>query len=128
MWTWVAGRIAQWTQRTRGAWASARSGSDVPMPSVAPVRLRSSISGRYASLHAHLENRYADNVVLSFGQIEDVLGFSLPAGARTRSEWWTAPVASAAEPPYADAWRSAGRTATPNLFAQNVAFERVLVR
>jgi len=28
----------------------------------------------------------------------------------------------------ADAWRSAGRTATPNLFAQNVAFERVLVR
>ena len=127
MWTRMMDRMTQWTERTRGAWASARSGSHSPMPAVAPTLVRSSISGRYSPLHAHLESRYADNVVLTFGQIEDLLGFALPAGARSR-EWWTAPAVSTVEPPYADAWRAAGRTATPNLLAQHVSFERVLGR
>ena len=34
----------------------------------------------YAPLHKYLDERYADTVVLTFGEIEDLLGSKLPAG------------------------------------------------
>jgi hypothetical protein len=73
-------------------------------------------------LNKYLENRYADTVVLTFRQIEDLLGFPLPALARTHREWWTADAST--EPRYSNAWILAGMTARPNLLAQNVVFER----
>ena len=33
--------------------------------------------GKYKSLYQYLENRYANTVVLTFAQIEDLLGFTL---------------------------------------------------
>ena len=32
--------------------------------------------GKYKSLYQYLENRYANRVVLTFAQIEDLLGFT----------------------------------------------------
>ena len=80
-------------------------------------------AGRYGSLHAHLERRYADSVVLTFKQIEDLIGFPLPALARTRREWWTSE-SEGEQPPQSDAWILAGRSASPNLSAKTVAFAR----
>jgi hypothetical protein len=40
------------------------------------------MSGKYLLLSGYLQNRYADTVVLTFGQIESLLGFSLPDQAR----------------------------------------------
>jgi len=40
------------------------------------------VPAEYLSLHKYLENRYADTVVLTFSQIEDLLGFVLPESAR----------------------------------------------
>jgi len=77
----------------------------------------------YSALHAYLEHRYAANVVLTFEQIESLLGCSLPPRARSEREWWTRP--SGPQDLHADAWTVAGRTATPNLLARNVAFDRV---
>jgi hypothetical protein len=77
----------------------------------------------YRFLQKHLEDRFADTVVLSMGQIEDLLGFALPAHARTDPAWWTN--AGDALAPQAEAWRLAHRMATPNLRAGNVAFERI---
>lgn len=82
------------------------------------------MDGTYLLLNKYLENRYADTVVLTFRQIEDLVGFSLPARARTHQEWWTAD-AYTGEPRYSNAWILAGMTARPNLLAQNVVFERV---
>ncbi len=82
-----------------------------------------STAGIYRFLHKYLENRYADTVVLSMGQIEDLLGFSLPVHARTDPAWWTN--ADDALAPQSEAWRLAHRTAKPNLGAGNVVFERV---
>jgi hypothetical protein len=82
-------------------------------------------AGRYRSLHEYLEKRYADTVVLTFRQLEDLLGFSLPDLARTDAEWWTTADISSAEVRCSDAWTLAGRTAWPNLMAQTVAFERI---
>jgi hypothetical protein len=80
--------------------------------------------GKYALLYEYLENRYANSVVLTFAQIEDLVGFALPDQARLRREWWTDADAAAAGPSYADAWRLASRTALPNLLAQIVTFDR----
>src|SRR5947207_2779288 len=63
-----------------------------------------SMSGEYLSLHKYLEERYANTVVLSFGEIEDLLGFSLPDQARVRQEWWTEAAARVAGSNYADSW------------------------
>jgi hypothetical protein len=76
----------------------------------------------YASLNAYLEHRHASYVVLTFEQIESLVGFSLPALASTDREWWTGP--SGETDKHADAWTTAGRTAMPNLLARTVAFDR----
>jgi hypothetical protein len=84
------------------------------------------MSGKYLLLYRYLQNRYADTVVLTFGQIESLLGFSLPDQARLNQRWWTNAEATAAGANYSDSWKLARRAATPNLLAQTVAFERAL--
>ncbi len=54
--------------------------------------------GEYKSLYEYLEHRYANTVVLTFAQIEDLLGFTLPlmvAGERRHSGLTSAGVSSA---------------------------------
>ena len=87
-------------------------------------RHSSAASGEYSSLNKYLENRYADVIVLTFGQIEDLLGFTLPPLARTYQAWWTLGETNGEAPRHSDAWTLAGRTATPNLQAKTVTFER----
>ena len=82
------------------------------------------VSGRYLLLYKYLHDRYADTVVLTFGQIESLLGFALPDQARLSPQWWTDAKASAAGTNYSDCWILARRVATPNLLAQTVVFER----
>ena len=58
----------------------------VAQPAKAPGRV---MSGQYLLLYKYLENRYANTVVLTFAEIEDLLGFALPDQARLQQEWWT---------------------------------------
>lgn len=78
----------------------------------------------FGSLYKYLHGRYADTVVLTFVQMEDLLGFPLPDAARIEQAWW----ANAADPdspsPQSLSWMKANRTATPRLSAQVVVFER----
>ena len=84
------------------------------------------MSGKYRLLYKYLEERYANTVVLTFGEIEDLLGFSLPDQARLSPEWWTdAADARVPEANYSDSWTLARRTAMPNLQAHTVVFERL---
>jgi len=87
------------------------------------IRPPVSVPAEYLSLHKYLDERYADSVVLSFRQIEDLLGFALPDPARQQSEWWST---TRGTTPSAQSrcWTEARRTAVPNLGAQNVLFER----
>ena len=82
------------------------------------------MSGKYLLLYEYLKNRYADTVVLTFGQIESLLGFALPDQARLSQQWWTNADVTAAGTSYSDSWTLARRIATPNLPAQTVTFER----
>ena len=74
----------------------------------------------YLPLYTYLEHRYASSVVLTFEQMEALLGFTLPAAARQEPGWWTGVERGARE-----AWTAAKRTATPNLLARHVRFERL---
>lgn len=94
-------------------------------PEAAPPKPQGrAMSGKYVLLYKYLENRYANTVVLTFSQIEDLLGFSLPDQARQEQAWWTEEPATAAGPSYSDAWILASRSAKPNLVAHTVTFER----
>lgn len=87
-----------------------------------PGRSTLPVPAEYLSLYTYLEHRYASIVVLTFEQMEALLGFTLPASACTEPGWWT----TAAVPTHrhSAAWTGAGRTATPNLAAKTVTFER----
>ena len=85
---------------------------------------RPTMSGKYLLLYEHLQNRYADTVVLTFGQIESLLGFALPDQARLNKQWWTNAPVTTPELNHSESWVLARRVATPNLQAQTVAFER----
>ena len=96
----------------------------VEPPRVIPrvERLAPQVPSQYLSLYKYLEHRYASVVVLSFEQIDTLLGFALPASARTELDWWTA--GGNVPKAHCSAWTGAGRTAIPNLLAGNVVFER----
>jgi len=80
--------------------------------------------GKYKSLYEYLENRYAKTVVLTFAQIEDLLGFTLPDSARVHQAWWGNQDPNDNTPhPHSRSRTLASRTATPNLQAQTVVFE-----
>ena len=80
------------------------------------------VPAEYLSLYTYLEHRFASIVVLTFEQMEALLGFTLPAPASTERDWWTGVAVRASR--HSEAWVEAGRTATPNLAARTVTFER----
>jgi hypothetical protein len=82
------------------------------------------MSGQYLSLHLYLLDRYANRVVLTFSEIEDLLGFTLPNRARLDPGWWAVGDSGIPGPQRSDTWVLANRTATPNLLARSVVFER----
>jgi hypothetical protein len=84
----------------------------------------SAVTAEYRALHKYLVERFADIVVLTFNQIEDLLGHPLPELARAEREWWANPAAESVPSVQSLAWTQASRTATANLRACTVAFER----
>ena len=87
-------------------------------------RLLPLVPREYLSLHKYLDERFADTVVLTFAQIEDLLGFALPDRARVQPEWWADADAHSGPSAPSRSWVLAGRTASPNLAARTVAFDR----
>jgi hypothetical protein len=87
------------------------------------MTMRAAVPAEYAGLHKYLRDRFAETVVLTFSEIEDLMGGALPHSAREQPEWWTRPDADSA--PQTPTWTAAGRTAVPNFPARIVTFERV---
>lgn len=83
-------------------------------------------AGKYRLLHKYLRDRFADRVVLTFGEIEDLLGFSLPEPAGLEPAWWRDTDANGASSAQAEAWTTANRTAVVNLVSRRVVFDRQL--
>lgn len=116
--------MTDWT--TLLAWVGMRRprSAAVPQSSTRIFPLEQStphVPREYRALYTYLEHRYASVVVLTLEQIDALLGFALPAPARTERAWWTDPVDMQR---HSAAWTEAGRTAAPNLAAGTVRFER----
>lgn len=94
---------------------------DRPAASGAPP---GAVTVEFRPLHLYLKNRFADTVVLTFAQIEDLLGHTLPATARAEPEWWANTDAGGAPSVQSRSWMLADRLATANLFARTVTFVR----
>lgn len=80
------------------------------------------MSKAFLALHEYLKNRYADVVVLTFAQMEDLLGSPLPVAARQDPTWWSSDKLDNFE--HSNSWRLANRTAVANLMARTATFER----
>ena len=85
---------------------------------------RFAVPAEYLSLHKYLDGRFAQTVVLTFGEMEDLLGFPLPDMAHQQAEWWANPEPDGTASAHSRCWTEANRTATPNLVAHHVTFER----
>jgi hypothetical protein len=118
MWKWFTRRelIARYVAAAEPAAAARPTG-------IVPGR-GAKVPSKCVGLHNYLVNRHADYVVLTFTQVEDLLGSALPDSARARQEWWTNKDNDADKSSLSDAWVLAGRTAKANLLARTVAFER----
>jgi hypothetical protein len=78
---------------------------------------------KYAPLGSYLAVQYSSRVQLGFGEIERVLGFSLPASARKHRPWWAN---AAGNNPAARAWLDQGfRTEQVDLAKETLVFARV---
>ncbi len=78
----------------------------------------------YRPLYIYLRDRYATRVVMSFAEIEALLGNPLPATARDDHRWWDTAVAPMPQSAQSLAWTLAGRTAEVNVVAEGVVFDR----
>ena len=108
-------------------WLWASWGRAAPVPERVTVTpkppSRPRVRDGYLPLYTYLEHRYASSVVLTFEQMESLLGFALPTAARQEPGWWTSGAGHGARD--GEAWTAAKRTAMPNLMARHVRFERV---
>src|SRR5215204_1715980 len=108
-----------------GAWfRGRRRGEDAPVNlRVTPAdEARPSVPTPYLPLYTYLNRRYAATVVLSFEDIEALLGFAPPPAAFADAAWWTDP---STNDRHSAAWTAARRSAVPKISARIVAFERL---
>ena len=110
-------RMMAWLKRAR---STGTHGDQVEAPKLPCF----AVTAEYRSLHKYLDDRFADTVVLTFAEIEDLLGFALPVVARLERDWWTSRAGDRTPSAQSRSWTQASRTAVPNLVAQTVVFER----
>ena len=88
-----------------------------------PAETKAAVPAAYMPLYTYLDHRYATTVVLTFEQIEALLGFAPPSPAFVDAQWWTAPCG--VDDRHTAAWTAARRRAVPQLSARIVTFERL---
>ncbi|MCY3671490.1 MAG: Swt1 family HEPN domain-containing protein [Alphaproteobacteria bacterium] len=93
-------------------------------PSRSGLTMSGTVRGKYAPLHDHLSTGVDSPWHATFGEIEAVLGFDLPASARRYPAWW-ANENSGGRHSHARAWKEAGwKTAEVNIEAEELVFRR----
>jgi hypothetical protein len=111
--------VGAWRKRARGVVDESPRGDPSP-----PAPRRASVPAEYRPLYKYLDGRYAEALVLTFAEVEALVGFALPERARVDPDWWTNADATIAVTPQSRSWIEAGRTAKANLPAEIVLFER----
>lgn len=79
---------------------------------------------KYDPLHRYLRRQTADEVLLTFPEIENLLTAILPKSA-LRREWWSNESADATTHVQCRAWMKAGYRAFPAIDRERVVFRRI---
>lgn len=93
-----------------------------PLQIPPPDDAKPTVPVAYMPLYVYLDHRHATTVILTFEQIETLLGFAPPMAAFADVAWWTGSCGT--NDRHAAAWIAARRSAAPRLKARVVAFER----
>jgi len=117
----VRSPLERLTARLREWWH--RQDVPVSLRVAPPDGAKPGVPAAYMPLYTYLDRRYADTVVLTFEQIEALLGFAPPSPAFADAEWWTH--SAGASDRHSAAWTAARRSAAPQVRARIVAFERL---
>ena len=82
--------------------------------------------GKYSALYAHLQTvRRVSEWRVSFGELEAILGFPLPASARLHRPWWSNETRGGGHS-HALSWQAAGwKTREVDLVRETLVFARV---
>lgn len=94
-----------------------------PMTSTVFRKNLALVQPEFRPLHKYLDERFANRVVLTLSEIEDVLGAALPEVAKLNDAWWLDEGDETHQ--QSQTWRQAQRTAAPRLKAGTVTFERI---
>src|ERR1700730_9948817 len=108
-------RLRRWVTKNRGAGST----SGAPAESSGDR----AVTGTYAPLHTYLANRYANTVVLTLAEIEDLLGCALPRAAHGDAGWWANADSHLTTGRHSRSCTLANRIPSPNLAAHTVIFE-----
>jgi len=88
------------------------------------LMLKAAARGKYAQLFRHLSTLDVSRWQTTFGDIESILGFTLPDSARIHRPWWSNQ--SNGGHSHALAWQAAGwRACAVDLHAETLVFERM---
>lgn len=82
------------------------------------------MSGKYDLLRDHLMAIKSPSVMMSFTEIEAILGAALPRSARAHREWWANETNPATGHGHCRSWQLAGYGAFPDMAAELVTFRR----
>ena len=112
----LEGKVAELEKRLETA---GKSPSDCPER---PTFSADDISAKYRPLAEYLYEKWDKRIVLTYGEIEKLLGFSLPASANKfpQSYWANTKTHS-----YATSWLCVGYKAKVDADNKTVAFERI---
>lgn len=95
--------------------------SEAPAGRVASAPAAGRVTGRYAPLYEHLLRAQGDRLLMTFGEVERVLGKDLPASSRKYRENW----ANSEGNYFGQSWLRAGwKVAGVDLRMERVRFER----
>src|SRR6266508_3233525 len=94
-----------WLEWLLTRWGRATSMPERHAPGITMQRPKPRVPVEYLSLYTYLDDRYASTVVLTFEQMESLLGFALPAPACTERDGWTDTAASTDR--HSDRWTGA---------------------
>jgi hypothetical protein len=81
---------------------------------------------KYDPLGRHLQSQKHREVLMTFGEIEKIIGATLPVSAKTYPEWWANEANPRTTHLQARAWLDAGFKATVNLSREVVTFGKVV--
>jgi hypothetical protein len=79
---------------------------------------------KYDPLYRHLASIDQASVTMTFAELAGILGSDLPRSAADYRAWWANETPADTRHVQALAWTLAGWTATPDLAAGSVAFDR----